>query len=312
MKGKKTTIHDLELVRNHDINLIKWDNCINNAHNGSIYGFSWYLDIVCDDWHAVIQRDYEAVMPLLVKRRAGIPYVPTSPFASQLGVFSTKIIDQHMVNNFINKVFENFRIFTINLNKFNQIRDDLFHQRSRLTYEFDLIRNYDLIRENYSDDIRRDLEEATQNKVTVVPGMTPNDFIQFISGKGIMAPNNLNREQFGKLRMILAFVLKHGLGEILAAFTRQNNLCAAILFLKSNRKINLLFSAATDEGYENKALKAIVDEYIHKHAEKNLTINFEHLAIPNKAEVCQGFGAKEYSYTTVSNLKNPLIRKIFS
>ena len=312
MKGKKTTIHDLELVRNHEINLIKWDNCINNAHNGSIYGFSWYLDIVCDDWHAIIQRDYEAVMPLLVKRRAGIAYVPPSPFASQLGVFSTEIIDQHMVNNFINKVFENFRIFTIDLNKFNQIRDDLFHQRNRLTYEFDLIRNYDLIRENYSDDIRRKLEKATRNKVTVVPGITPNDFIQFISGKGIMATKNLNKEHFGKLRMIIAFVLKHGLGEILAAFTPQNNLCAAILFLKSNRKINLLFSAATDEGYEHNALKAIVDEYIRKHAEKNLTINFEHLAIPNKAEVCQGFGAKQYSYITVSNVKNPLIRKIFT
>lgn len=312
MKEKKTTLQDLQLIRNHEINLIKWDNCINNAHNGSIYGFSWYLDIVCDDWQAVIQRDYEAVMPLLVKRRAGIPCVTTSPFASQLGVFSTEIIDEHMVNNFIRKLFDHFHIFTTDLNKFNRIGNNLFHQKTQLTYEFDLIRNYDLIRESYSADIRRDLEETTRRKVTVVPGMAPNDFIRFISGKGIMATRGLNREQFSKLRMIIAFVLKHGLGEIYAAYTRENNLCAAILFLKSNRKINLLFTAATGEGYENHALKGIIDKYVRQHAEKNLTINFEHLVIPHKAEVCRGFGAKEYSYITVSNLKSPLLRKIFS
>jgi len=312
MKEKKTSLQDLQLIGNHEINLIKWDNCINNAHNGSIYSFSWYLDIICDDWQAIIQRDYEAIMPVLVKRRAGISYVSTSPFASQLGVFSTEIIDEKMVNNFIRKVFENYRLFTINLNKFNKIRDDLFHQYTQQTYEFDLISHYDLIRENYSDRMRQELKKAVEDKVTVVPGMTPNDFIRLISGKGIISTKGLSKEQFGKLRMIIAFVLKHGLGEIYAAYTRENNLCAAILFLKSNRKINLLFSAATDEGYENHALKVIIDEYVRKHAEKNLTINFEHLVIPDKAEVCQGFGAWPYSFTTVSNLKNPLFRKIFS
>jgi len=312
MREKKTSLQDLQLVRNHDVNLIKWDNCINNAHNGSIYGFSWYLDIICEDWQAIVQRDYEAVMPILVKRKAGIPHVTTSLFASQLGVFSTEIIDEHMVNRFIQKVFENFRIFTVDLNKFNRIRNDMFHQQNRLTYEFDLISNYDLIRDNYSEFIRKDLQQAVQDKVTVVPGMTPNDFIRFISGRGIMATKGINREQFSKLRMIIAFVLKHGLGEIFSAYTRENNLCAAILFLKSNRKINLLFSAATGEGYENNALKVIIDEYVRKHAEKNLTINFEHLAIPEKAEVCEGFGARQYSHTTVSNLKNTLLRKIFS
>jgi len=312
MKEKKTTLHDLHLKKNHEVNLIKWDNCINNAHNGSIYGFSWYLDIICGQWHAIIQRDYEAIMPILVKHKAGITYVPTSLFASQLGVFSTEIIDTHMVNNFIRKVFENFRIFTVDLNKFNQVHNNLFHQRRRLTYEFDLIRNYSLLRDSYSTGLLRELDEAEKKKITVVPGMTPNDFMKFISGKGIMATKGLNKEQFNKLRMIIAFVLKHGLGEINAAYTRENNLCAAILFLKSNRKINLLFSAATAEGFKQRALQKIIDEYIRKHAEKNLTISFEHLVMPNKAAVSEGFGAQQYSYLTVSNMKNPLMRKIFS
>ncbi len=311
MKEKKTSPADLRLLENHEINLIKWDNCINNAHNGSIYSFSWYLDIICDQWQALIQRDYEAVMPLLVHRKAGIPYVHTSPFARQLGVFSTEIIDQEMVNSFLQKVSDNYRFFSVDLNKFNQVKKGLYHQLSRPTYEFDLISSYKLIYDHYSGPVPQSLRVAKQEKLTIIPGMAPNEFISFISQKDVMVTKGLNREQFARLRRIIAFVLKHGLGEIYAAYTRENNLCAAILFLKSNRKINLLFSAVTGEGISKKGLEILIDEYIHQHAERNLTINFEHLAVPDKAAISKGFGAREYQNTMVTNIKNPLFRKIF-
>ena len=312
MKEKKTSPADLRLLENHEINLIKWDNCINNAHNGSIYGFSWYLDIVCENWQAMIQNDYEAVMPVLTKKKAGISYALPSPFASQLGVFSTEIIDQEMVNTFIRKVDDNYPLFTVNLNKFNRVAPHLFRQHHQLTYEFDVIRDYDLIRENYSTRVQADLDKAAGEKITTVPGLTPKEFIRFITDKGVFTSRQLSKARLNKLRMIIAFVIKHGLGEILSAYTRENNLCASILFLKSNRKINLLFSAATREGYDKKALELIIDHYLQKYAGKNLTISFEHLAVPDKVNVCKGFGATEYHYTTVSNLKNPLFRRIFS
>ena len=54
----------------HDkIDKVKWDNCISRSVNGHIYARSWYLNIVSPDWDALIEGDYEAVMPLTWKRK---------------------------------------------------------------------------------------------------------------------------------------------------------------------------------------------------------------------------------------------------
>jgi hypothetical protein len=311
MKEKKQSTQQLTYLRNHEINLVKWDNCINNAHNGSIYAFSWYLDIISDEWTAIIRDDYGAVMPLLHRKKAGIAYLAPSPFANQLGVFSTEIMDEEMVNQFLRKTHHYYKIFTIHLNKFNKIDPQLFHQENRSTYEFDLIRSHGVIQDNYSDRVQLDLNIAREKEISIIPGITPNQFIDFISDKETLTPGKLSKDQVFRLRKIIAFVLKHGLGDIYAAYTRENNLCAAVLFLRSNRKINLLYSALSQEGTENKAIEMLLDQYIKQHAEKNLTINFENLAHPEKEKICEGFGGREYHYTAISDRKHPFVRKIF-
>ena len=42
----------------------RWDDCIAKSFNGSVYAWSWYLDIVHPNWEALIENDYERVMPL--------------------------------------------------------------------------------------------------------------------------------------------------------------------------------------------------------------------------------------------------------
>ena len=311
MNEEKQSIQQLTFLRNHEINLVKWDNCINNAHNGSIYAFSWYLDILSDQWTAIIRNDYEAVMPLLHRKKAGIAYLTPSPFANQLGVFSTEIMDEAMVNQFLKKTHHHYKFFTVHLNKFNKVDPKLFHQQTRSTYEFDLISSHRVIQENYSDRVSLDLNIARKREIAILPGITPNQFIEFLSEKDAITPASLKKNHLFKLRKIMAFVLKHGLGDIYAAYTRENNLCAAVLFLRSNRKINLLYSAANKEGLESRAIEMLMDQYIKQHAEKNLTINFENLAHPDKQEVCEGFGGRKNNYIAVSDRKHPLVRKLF-
>jgi hypothetical protein len=311
MEPNKSTT-GLTFVKNHEINLVKWDNCINNAHNGSIYAFSWYLDIICEDWTAIIQHDYEGVMPLLHKKKAGLSYVYPSLLANQLGVFSTEVMGKQMVNAFIKKTAEQYRMFTVNLNKFNRLDANLFHQQLQSTYEFDLIRSHHIMQENYSQKLRRNIRKGRKNQISIIRGITPNHFIDFLRERGIMVSGSLSRDLLAKLRRIIAFVLKHGLGEIYAAYTPENNLCAAVFFLRSNRKVKILFSGVSGEGRERGAPELLIDEYIKRHAEKNLTMNFENLALPDKAEFCEGFGGKHYQHLRVSNQPFPFLRKLFS
>ena len=95
---------DIQYLKNAEINFIKWDNCINNAYNGSIYAFSWYLNIICEGWDAIVKDDYSAVMPVLHKKSGPFHYSCNSIFSPRLGVFSTEILREEIVNEFFEKL----------------------------------------------------------------------------------------------------------------------------------------------------------------------------------------------------------------
>ena len=305
--GNKYTI---EYLSNDEINFVKWDNCINNSHNGNIYAFSWYLDILCEDWEALADADYKSVMPILPAKKMGIPVTYTSYLANQLGVFSTDILSEEKVNAFILKLSETYKAFDVNLNKFNKVSSHLFKQTPIETYEFDIIRDYSTISKGYSGENQVMLKLADKNSVSIVNGLLPNDFLDFASRRDVLVSAKLKRNDLLKLRRIIAFVMRHGLGEINAAYGPDNELIAAVFFLKSNRKISVLFSAVSDEGLKLKTMNKIIDRFIYKYSGQNLTLSFENLQVPDKASFCKGFGGKEFLYNNITNPQIPWYSKL--
>ena len=74
------------------INKSKWDDCINKSINKLIYAESFYLDTITENWDAIVLNDYEAVMPLIWKKKFGIKYLYQPAFLQQAGIFVSKKI----------------------------------------------------------------------------------------------------------------------------------------------------------------------------------------------------------------------------
>jgi hypothetical protein len=81
----------INYIKHKDVDTEKWDRCIEQSVNGIIYAFSWYLDIVCDEWDALVDDDYESVFPLVKRKKFGINYIYPPFFTQQLGLFSKKM-----------------------------------------------------------------------------------------------------------------------------------------------------------------------------------------------------------------------------
>ena len=75
----------------------KWDNCIDTAANGLVYGYSFYLDAMAKHWDALVLDDYEAVMPLTWRKKFGIRYLYQPAFTQQLGIFYKGTADAEML-----------------------------------------------------------------------------------------------------------------------------------------------------------------------------------------------------------------------
>ncbi len=100
----------IRYIKYEDIDKDQWDDCISHSFNGNIYAYSWYLDVVAEQWDALIENDYERVFPLTWKKQFGVKFLYQPFFTQQLGVFSKNILTVKNVEEFIKAITK--RIFT--------------------------------------------------------------------------------------------------------------------------------------------------------------------------------------------------------
>ena len=299
---------EIKYLQNNQIDFDKWDQCIKRSYNGVIYAYSWYLNIVSENWGALVLGDYETVMPITSNKKYGINYLVQPIYSQQLGVFSNHKTNPGIVNTFLDNIPSSFKLIDIKLNIFNHAEEGKFVIISNSNYELDLIQPYESLKENFTVNTKRNIQKARKHGISVMEGATANELINLFKAEIGGPKNNFGDNEYNKLRQIIAFAIRHRSGEIYGAYTAENTLCAATFFLKSNNRIINLVSASTEEGFEKRAMFAIMNEVILKNCEKNMILDFEGSNIEGIARFFKGFGSTKCEYQTIklNNLPFPL------
>src|SRR6185369_13826127 len=137
----------IQYIQRSQLDTVKWDRCIDNASNGLIYGYSFYLDHMAKQWDALVLGDYEAVMPLTWNKKWGIYYLYQPAFTASLGLFGGSITVD-LLHRFIRAIPTKFRLIEIELNHGNalSIATSFF---LRNNYVLDLQKSYEALSKNY-------------------------------------------------------------------------------------------------------------------------------------------------------------------
>ena len=99
----------INYLKHNEIDKKKWDGCIDSCSNNLIYAYSWYLDIVSPGWNALVENDYETMMPLTGNKKYGVEYLFPPYFAQQLGVFSKEKITKEKINRFLGAIPSHYK-----------------------------------------------------------------------------------------------------------------------------------------------------------------------------------------------------------
>ena len=78
--------NEIDIIPAQRIDTEKWEACL-SRHGGLIYSRSSYLNTMADNWHGIILNDYECVMALPWRKKAGLRYCYDVPFVQQLGYY---------------------------------------------------------------------------------------------------------------------------------------------------------------------------------------------------------------------------------
>jgi hypothetical protein len=290
----------------HDmIDKSQWDDCIDNAVNGNLNARSWYLDIVCPGWCALIENEYEKVFPLPVFSRAGIKYSMQPYFTQQLGLFYRSLSSEAVLQNFLDQIPVEFKYIDINLNTSNRISSDS-DVKEMINLELDLISDYVKIESLYQSNLQRNLKKASGNKLTITQNLRPEEVIElFRMNKGLEL-KHLNDKQYALIQRIAYESIHRGTGEIWGAYDEYNQLAAGILWVRSHGKVIFLFSAVSAEGKKLNAMPWLIDSFIKENAGKPITLDFEGSNNPGLARFYSSFGAKKVVYQQFMRNRLPL------
>ena len=279
-----------------DIDDQKWNQCIQQSFNGNLYGHTWYLDAVAEDWGGLVEDDYVRVFPFAFRKKLGFSYIYQPFFTQQLGLYSKKELSPEVLHDFISAIPSRFKLAEINLNTHNNIEGVNFRLVPQINHELDLINSYDKIRAGYSENLVRNLKKAEKTGFSISRNIKPDDIIKIFRenrGKDI---EHLREPDYTRLKRLAYICIHKGIADIWGVYDEQNQLCAGAFFITTNRKAIFLFSGLTPEGREAGVMPFLIDSFIREHAGKHITFDFDGSNDPNLARFYKSFGSNELIY----------------
>lgn len=302
----------IRYIENKDIDYEKWDSCIQTAMNENIYAQSYYLDLACEDWHALVENNYESVMPLCVKNRMGISYIIQPPFSQQHGVFSSRPITEEKIKEFLQQIPQSYRFINIHLNADNPIQQQksiavLPHKNLYVN----LRQKIETIRKSYSTNHKRNIKKAAKNNLSILLNQKPDDLITlYLQGNGKRYPALTENEIYILKRLIYSSIYR-GQGISMGVYSPNNTLCAGCFLLFSKRNIFFIFSGYNEAGRQYSAMHFMIDAILEKFSLQDYTFQFEGSDNPSLYRFYKGFGAIEEIYRQVKMMRFPLLLKPF-
>lgn len=301
----------LRYLEHDQIDQALWDETMDNAVNGYVYGYSWYLNIVSPGWNAIVQDDYHAVMPLPNRAKFGVNYIFTPHFVQQLGVFTIGSISEIDLNLFVGAIPSKYKLLELNINKYLRTSDShQFNLSTNRNLELDLSLDYQKIYSGYSTNLKRNLKKADNNNLSIIKHLKPEQVVDlFRANRGRDLKSYSEADYRNLIRLIFMLIYK-GKGEVNGVINEKNEVLAAALFVKSNGRIIFLFSGMNDEGKGLGAMPFLIDKTIQQNCPGNWVFDFEGSNDDNLARFYGSFGAEEFSYKKLIINRLPLIHRL--
>ena len=280
----------IRYLTHNQIDTQRWDECIAQSPDGLVYAWSWYLDVVHPDWEAVVEDDYEAVMPLAGGKKYGINYLFQPFFTQKFGVFGKKEVSEEKIEQFLEAIPEKFKFAEFRIG--SGIKGAAAHRN----IELDLSPDYSIIAANYNSNTKRNLAKAQKQGLTIVENAEPSAIIELFRknrGKNI---KHWGDNEYERLLNLVETAKNHEKCLVLGVQNSDNQLIAGAFFMMSHNKIVFLFSGADEANKENHGLTFLLDYVIEKYSGTNNILDFEGSDNDGLARFYKGFGGEEKIY----------------
>jgi hypothetical protein len=293
----------IRYIQRNEIDISKWDACVEAAPNGLIYARSWWLDEMANNWDALIVGDYKMIMPLTWRRKWGIRYLYQPAFSQQLGIISSHEVSAKDAQCFYTELQKMFRFAEINLNYLNIFEETALRQNFVLDINID----YAGIASRYKTDLKKNLHRSAR------AGFTYNSDIKNLAVVELFKHTynskiKLSADSFSRLSNAVKIAEQKGMIVCRSVNDKDRNISAAVLCLKDTKRIYFLLSVIPADARVQRANHFLIDSLIREFSQQHLLLDFEGSDIEGIAYFYKLFGAinQAYPFLRFNNLPWPI------
>ena len=299
---------DIRYLTRSEIDQDKWDKCICNASNGLIYGRSFYLDAMAENWSALVQGDYQKVMPLTWKKKFGFHYLYQPHFTKTLGVFGTDNLPFE-ISPFLGAIPGKFSFWDFDLNDNNIVNSGnnklVFYDRTN--YFLPLKEEYENIQLRYRRLAKRMIKKGIENELHIVRGELPSRIIDLYLKDYSIRHRTIPVSDYNRLKQCTHWAFNNYLAKTYLALSPSGEPLAYYIILSDDSYVYSLLGGSNGEGKNKGAFYLVTDAIIRDYSGTEKIFRFEGSDIPGIAFFDELFGPLKirYQHLVMNNLPFP-------
>ncbi len=286
--------HSIQYLQRRQLDIARWDQCVDTAGNGLIYAYSFYLDRMAKNWDALVLNNYEAVMPLTWNRKYGIHYLYQPPFTASLGIFGNSLTPA-LAQEFIHAIPKKFRLIEIDLNKDNLYEGTGGQSILRTNYVLSLNRSYEELSAGYRGKVRQDVRRSQQlqNRFKID---IPVEEVIALSKMQMQKILKLSDADYASFSSLYHLLQQRGQARAYGVYAASGELIASGVFFFSHGRACYILAGNHPNGRTLGASHQLIDGFIREQAGQDLLLDFEGSDLRNLAYFFSSFGAVQEIY----------------
>jgi hypothetical protein len=286
----------IDIIPSKQVDKQRWDHTVQASDNGLIYAQSQYLDAVTDHWDGLVINQYEQIMPLPWRMKAGIKYLYTPPFTQQLG-----LIGKHFdlpLNQIIKRIHASFRYGTVLLNAGNGQMSKATGAAPKSNLLLNLNASFNSVKSLFRKDHVKNAQKALKAGLIYTEHISIQDAVLFYASIQGEKTKHVTAAHYQQL---IQFCNDHLLTNK-QCFTRavvdaSGTVLSTALFLVDQKRIYNILNATNDIGKSAESNHLLFYSLIQEFAETNYLLDFEGSSIPGIKYFYEGFGCQEEIYS---------------
>jgi hypothetical protein len=289
----------IRYIEHTNIDKAMWDRTIADSTNGFIYSRSFFLDNMCE-WDALVMGEYEYVMPLPFRKKAGFKYIYTPFFTGQLGISGINKPTDDLSRQFLEAIPASFSFVDLQLNEYNHLNNTPgLKITERVNYVIDLNQSYELIYADFNKDARKNLRQAAALNLTVKEYIEPAFVFDLYKKAYGHLNKNITTDDYNNFYSVCLKAIELNNGMVMGIQDAAGEILTAAFFAIDNKRIYYLLGAPTAKGKKANATHLLIDSMLKKYAGHPLVFDFEGSDIPSVADFYKKFGPQKRSYQQV-------------